>query len=268
MLLVIDIGNTNIVVGVFDSEKLRATWRIGTDVNKMADEYAVLLMNLFPHKGLALSGVDHAILSSVVPPLTPVFEELCRRYFNTVPLVVGAGIRTGVRILFDNPREVGADRIVNAAAAYRLYGGPLVVIDFGTATTFDAVSKEGDYIGGAIAPGIGIASEALFQRAARLWRVELARPARAIGKNTVAGLQSGIIFGYVSLVEGLVARFKRELEGVARVVATGGLAEMIAKETSAIDVVDQDLTLIGLKMIYELNEKPRGQTGTGGAQDA
>ena len=259
MLLVIDVGNTNVVVGVFEGENLRATWRIGTDVHRMADEYAVILMNLFPHRGLSMSSVDQAILASVVPPLTSTFEEVCKRYFDTVPLVVGTGIRTGVRILFDNPREVGADRIVNAAAAYRLYGGPCVVIDFGTATTFDAVSKDGDYIGGAIAPGIGIASEALFQRAARLWRVELTRPAFAIGKNTVAGMQSGIIFGYVGLVEGLVARFKREMGGTARVIATGGLAEMIAEETQVIEVVDQDLTLIGLKMIYEMNERPRGR---------
>jgi len=181
------------------------------------------------------------------------FEELCQRYCRITPLVVGAGIKTGVRISLDNPREVGADRVVNAAAAHRLYGGPLIVIDLGTATTLDAVSEEGDYLGGAIAPGIGIAADALFERAAKLPRVELIRPKKAIGRNTVAAMQSGIIFGYVGLIEGIVARMKKELGGKVRVIATGGLAGIIAEETNVVDILDPDLTLVGLRLIHELN---------------
>ncbi len=253
MLLAIDVGNTNIAVGVFEGERLRATWNVATDLNKTADEYAVLFLNLLPREGLTLSDIDHAIIASVVPPLEPIFEELSQRYFGISPLVVGPGVKTGVRICTDNPREVGADRVANAAAAHHLYGGPLILIDFGTATTVDAVSKEGDYLGGAIAPGIGIAAEALFERASKLPRIELIPPERAIGKNTVASMQSGIIFGYVGLIESLVTRIRRELGSRVRVVATGGLAEVIATETKVIDTVDMHLTLIGLRLIHELN---------------
>ncbi|MCK5653730.1 MAG: type III pantothenate kinase [Dehalococcoidia bacterium] len=253
MLLAIDIGNTNIAFGVFEAETLRATWNIATDINKTADEYAVLLLNLLPREGLALSDVDHVSIACVVPPLLTVFEELSQRYFKIPPLIVGPGVKTGVSICTDNPREVGADRVANAAAAHHLYGGPLIVIDFGTATTLDALSKEGDYLGGAIAPGIGIAAEALFERASKLPRVELIPPEHAIGKNTVTTMQSGIIFGYVGLIEGLVTRIKQELGGGAYVVATGGLAEVIATETKVIDTVDMHLTLLGLRLIHELN---------------
>ncbi|HEY48871.1 MAG TPA: type III pantothenate kinase [Dehalococcoidia bacterium] len=253
MLLATDIGNTNLVLGVFEGERLKATWRFSTDVHKLADEYAAVLANLLPLKGLAFSDIESAIISSSVPPLVAVFEELCQRYFEVTPTVVGPGTKTGVRISIDNPREVGADRVVNAAAAHRLYGGPLIVIDFGTATTLDAVSAEGDYLGGAIAPGIEISAEALFEHAAKLPRVEMVRPQKAIGGNSVAAMQSGIIFGYVGLVEGLVARMRKELGGKAKVIATGGLANIIAKETTIIDALEPDLTLIGLSLIYELN---------------
>ena len=253
MLLAIDIGNTNIAFGVFEGETLRATWNIATDLNKTADEYAVLLLNLLPRDGLALSDIDHAVICSVVPPLDPIVDELSQRYLRTSPLVVSPGIKTGVRIGIDNPREVGADRVVNAAAAHRLYGGPLIVIDFGTGTTFDAISKEGDYLGGAIAPGIGIAAEALFSRASKLPRIELVPPENAIGRNTVTAMQSGVMFGYVGLIESLVARIRQELGGKVKVVATGGLANIIAKETKVIDEVNPNLTLLGLRFIHEMN---------------
>ncbi len=253
MLLVIDIGNTNICLGIFDGEKLRATWRLATDVRKTTDEYAVTLFSLLSREQLEASAIRKAAISSVVPPLTGVFEELCRRYFGASPLVVGAGIRTGVRICVDNPREVGADRVVNAAAAHRLYKGPLIVIDLGTATTFDAVSEEGDYLGGAIAPGIGIAADALFQRTAKLPRIELVPPKSAIGRNTIHAMQSGVIFGYIGLIEGLVERIRKELDPQAKVIVTGGLADLIAKETPVIDLVDPDLTLKGLRIIYDMN---------------
>jgi len=253
MLLAIDIGNTTVALGVFEGEKLKATWRLSTDVHKLADEYAALLLNLLTLESLSFSDVDEAIISSSVPPMVTTFEELCRRYCKITPLVVGAGIKTGVRISLDNPREVGADRVVNAAAAHRLYGGPLIVIDLGTATTLDVVSAEGDYLGGAIAPGIGISADALFERAAKLPRVELTHPKRAIGRNTVAAMQSGIIFGYVGLIEGIVVRMRKELGGKVRVIATGGLAGIIAKETDVIEVLDPDLTLVGLRLIHELN---------------
>lgn len=253
MLLAADIGNTNIILGVFDDAKLKATWRLATGVHRMPDEYATLLLNLFDRQGLAASQITDAVLSSVVPPLVGVFEEVCRRYLDVSPLVVGAGVKTGVRICMDNPREVGADRIVNAVAAHHLYGGAVIVIDFGTATTFDVVSGEGDYLGGAIAPGIAIATEALFTRTAALPRVELSHPEQTIGRNTVAAMRSGIVFGYVGLIEGIVARIQTELASKAKVVATGGYAELVAQETSIIEVVNPDLTLIGLRLIHEMN---------------
>lgn len=254
MLLAIDIGNTKIALGVFVGEELRSTWRISTDRDKTAEEYAVLLFNLMSQEGLTKADIDGAVLCSVVPPLTPTIEQLCRRHFGVSPLLIEAGVKTGVRICTDNPREVGADRVVNAAAAHRLYTGPVIVIDFGTATTFDAVSKEGDYLGGAIAPGIGIAAEALYERTAQLPRVELIRPKQAIGKSTVTAMQSGIVFGYVGLIEGVVAHIRRELGKGVKVVATGTLAEIIAKETPVVEAVNPHLTLIGLRVIYEMNK--------------
>jgi len=253
MLLAIDIGNTNITLGIFQGEELRATWRLAPDVNRLADEYGVLMVSLLAEEGLVRGDVDAAVMSTVVPDLEPVFEQVCSRYFHVRPLVVGTGVRTGLRILYDSPRDVGADRVADAVAAIHLYGTPLILVDLGTGAVFDAISKEGDYVGGAIAPGMAIAAEALFRRAAKLYRVELARPKTAIGRNTVAAVQSGLIFGYVGLVEGIVTRFKEELGGQAKVVATGGWAELIAAETSVIDVVDPNLTLTGLRILYELN---------------
>jgi len=255
MLLAIDVGNTNIVFGVFRDEAILASWRAETDVHRMPDEYAMLLKNLLELKGLRFSDITGCIIASVVPPLTGIMQEIARDYLAQAPLVVGASVKTGVRIRTDNPAEVGADRVVNAHAAHRLYGGPCVVIDFGTATTFDAVSSAGDYLGGAIAPGIGTAAEALFLRAAKLPRIELTAPPRVIGTNTTHSMQSGVMFGYVGLVEGLVARFRKELGPDMKVIATGGLAPVIARETKVIEIVNSDLTLLGLRMIYELNQK-------------
>ncbi len=254
MLLTIDIGNTDTALGVFEGEELRVTWHMATRIHCMADEYATLLLNLLRYQDLSPSDIEEAALCSVVPPLTTTFEGLLKRYFHFSPLVVGAGVKTGVRIRMDNPREVGADRIVNAAAAHHLYGGPVIITDLGTATTFDTVSKEGDYLGGAVAPGINTAAEALFMRAAMLPRVELTAPKRAIGTNTITAMQSGIVFGYVGLVEGIVTRIKKELGEKTKVVATGGFAELIAKETAVIDVVNSDLTLIGLRLIHSMNK--------------
>ncbi|MBM4454079.1 MAG: type III pantothenate kinase [Chloroflexi bacterium] len=255
MLLAADIGNTNITVGVFDGDKLKATWRIATGVHRMPDEYAILFLNLLERQRLKGSQITDVVICSVVPPLVGGFEELFQRYLNITPLVVGAGVKTGVRICMDNPREVGADRIVNAVAAHHLYGGPVIVIDLGTATTFDVVSAEGDYVGGSIAPGIAIATEALFTRTAVLPRVELIHPKKAIGRNTVSAMQAGIVYGYVGLIEGLVARIRKELGAKAKVVATGGFAELLAAETSVIDVVNPDITLIGLRLIHAMNQQ-------------
>ncbi len=254
MLLAVDVGNTNIALGVFEGEQLRATWRVATDVNQMADEYAVLLLNLLQHQGLETHDIKEVALCCVVPPLLTTFEELCQRYFHISPLVVEPGIKTGVRIRVDNPREVGTDRIANAAAAHHLYRGSVIIVDVGTATSFDVVSKEGDHLGGAIAPGIVTAAEALFMRAAALPRVELVHPKQAIGTSTITAMQSGIVFGYVGLIEGIVARIQQELGGKATVVATGGYAELIARETTVIDKVNLDLTLIGLRLIYLMNK--------------
>ena len=254
MLLCIDIGNTNITFGLYEGARLGPRWRIRTIHEKMPDEYGILMDQLFRHRGNRPDQVTGVALASVVPPLTRTFEQACRDYLDQAPLVVDAGVRTGVRVRYENPRDdVGADRVVNAAAVRVLYGLPACVVDFGTGTTFDAVSAEGDYLGGAIAPGIGIAARALFERTAKLPRVELARPPAAIGRNTVHSIQSGLLFGYVGLVEGMVARFKAELGPETRVVATGGLAEIIASETDVIEVVDPWLTLHGLQIIYELN---------------
>ena len=254
MLLAIDIGNTDTTLGVFKDSELRATWHMATNIHRMADEYAALLLNLLRHQGLEPSDITKVALCSVVPPLIATYEDLFRRYFNISPLVVGAGVKTGVRIRMDNPREVGADRIVNAAAAHHLYESPVIIVDLGTATTFDTVSQEGDYLGGAIAPGINTAAEALFMQAAMLPRVELVHPKQAIGTNTVTAMQSGIVFGYVGLIEGIVARIQQELGEKAKVVATGGWAELIAGETTVIDVVNPNLTLIGLRLIYLMNQ--------------
>jgi len=253
MLLCVDIGNTNIVMGLYRGDELVAHWRISTNHERMPDEYGILLMTFLSHGGFAKDEVMGAIVASVVPPLTDTFCKMLADFAGAEALVVGAGVKTGVSVRYDNPRDVGADRVVNAAAGYRKYGGPACIIDFGTGTTFDAISATGEYLGGAIAPGIRVAAEALFSRTAKLPRIDLQRPSKAIGTNTVDSMRSGILFGYVGLVEGMVARFRRELGDEMRVVATGGLAEVISRETDIIEEVDPWLTLEGLRMIYELN---------------
>lgn len=253
MLLVIDAGNTHIAFGVYDGARLRAHWRLSTQRERPADEYGALLRHLFDLASLPTGGVDSSILSSVVPPLTPVLEQMVERYFGRRPVVVEPGIRTGMPILYDNPQEVGADRIVNGVAAYARTQGATIVVDFGTATTFDAISARGEYLGGAIAPGIGISAEALFARAARLPRVEVRRPERLIGRNTVHSLQSGLFHGTMAMVEGMVRRMKEELGGDAKVIVTGGLADVLGPELECVDSVDPLLTLEGLRLIFERN---------------
>lgn len=259
MLLTVDVGNTNVTLGVFKGQEMKATWRMQTSVHRESDEYAVMLLNLLQLGGIPASAVSNACICSVVPPLTPTMADLCRRYFRSEPLVVEAGVKTGIRIAMDNPKEVGGDRVVNAAAARHLYGGPLIVIDFGTATTFDVVSREGEYVGGAICPGVALGAEALFTRTAQLPRVELVHPKKVIGKGTVTAMQSGILYGYVGLVEGMVSRIQAELGDKAKVVATGGLSSLIARETPVIEIVEPDLTLVGLRIIFELN-RPKVET--------
>lgn len=253
MLLAVDIGNTNITVGLFNHDKLEATWRIATGVHRMPDEYAVIMLNLLRNHGVEAADVTEGAVSCVVPPLVTTFNELFENYFNIKPLVVGPGIKTGIRIRYDNPRELGGDRISNAAGALSLYKPPIIVVVMGTATAFDTISKEGDYLGGAVAPGLAISAEALYTRTAALPRVELTPPRRAIGSNTVAAMQSGIIFGYAGLIDGIVTRLQEELGEKAIVVATGGYADIIAKETKVIDKVNPDLTLIGIKTIHAMN---------------
>ena len=249
MLLAIDIGNTNITLGVFDGDALSATWRLSTERSKTSDEYSATLMQMLQLRDMAAQQIDAIALCSVVPPLTPTFVDLCKTHFGVEPLVVGAGTKTGVRILYDNPRDVGADRIVDAAAALRLYGGPVIVVDIGTATVFDAVTANGDYLGGAIAPGMVIASDALFSSTSQLRRVELVAPSTAIGRNTIHAIQSGVVLGYADLVRGMVARFDAELGGGAKVVATGGLAHILEAEAGVFDDINPDLTLMGLMLI-------------------
>lgn len=261
MLLTIDIGNTNVTVGVFQGETLKATWRLATVPGRMPDEYGMSLLNLLPVRGVAVSDITAIAVCSVVPPLTQVFSELSESFFGIKPLVVGAGVRTGIKVLYDSPRDVGADRIVDAAAAFRLYGGPLIIVDFGTATVFDAVSAQAEYLGGAIAPGLRLAAESIVTSTSQLRRVELIAPSTAIGKNTTHAMQSGLVLSHVDMVEGMVKRFRRELGQDAKVIATGGLASLVASETRVFDAVRPDLTLVGLRIIYDMNAGDRSEGG-------
>lgn len=253
MLLVIDVGNTNMVLGVYKDTELLDHWRISTDRQRTTDEYGVLIRELFYLNDFRADDINAIIISSVVPPVVPTLERMCQRYFGLSPLLIGPGVKTGMDIRYDNPREVGADRIVNAVAAYEKYGSPVIIVDFGTATTFCAVDAKGVYLGGSICPGIGISTEALVQRTAKLPRIELKRTDSVICRNTIESMQAGVFYGFVGQVEGIVSRMRRELDMSARVVATGGLAVVIAPATKAIDVVEPMLTLEGLRIIYERN---------------
>ncbi len=253
MLLTIDIGNTNITIGLYQKDELVEHWRLATVHDRMPDEYGLQFLGLLEHSHCSPVDLSGVCLASVVPPLTGKIVEACRQYLRNDPLVVDAGVKTGVRIRYEDPRAVGADRIVDAVAVQHLYGGPACVVDFGTGTTFDAISAEGDYLGGAIAPGIGIAAEALFTRAAKLPRIDVQKPPSVIGRNTVHAMQSGLFFGYVSLVEGMVERFRKELGLDMKVIATGGLADVIYAETQAIQILAPWLTLVGLRFVWEIN---------------
>lgn len=253
LIFVFDVGNTNMVLGVYDKEELIHHWRIETNRYKTEDEYGIIIKSLFEHAGLELSQIEGIIISSVVPPIMLALERMCQRYFNVKPLIVGPGIKTGLDIKYENPREVGADRIVNAVAAIHEYGSPLIIVDFGTATTYCYINEHKQYMGGAIAPGINISTEALYQKAAKLPRIEIAAPEGVVGKNTVAAMQAGILYGYVGQVEEIVKRMKAQSKEKPMVIATGGLSSLIAKEATVIDIVDPYLTLKGLQLIYKRN---------------
>lgn len=254
MIFVFDVGNTNIMLGVYDGDNLKYHWRIETNRHKTGDEYGMLILDLFRHEEISVKDISGIIISSVVPPIMFELERMCEKYFHQKPLVVGPGIKTGLDIKYDNPREVGADRIVNAVAAIHLYGSPLIIVDFGTATTYCFVNEQKQYMGGTIAPGINISTEALYTQAAKLPRIEIAKPNHIIGKNTVDAMQSGILYGYVGQVEGIVARMKKFANENLKVIATGGLAPLIAAESDVIDHVDPFLTLKGLQLIYLKNQ--------------
>ena len=254
MILVIDVGNTHTVIGVYKEEKLLGHWRISTNLKKTEDEYGILIKSLLDNSKLSLADIKGIVISCVVPPVIWILKKMSADYFKVSPIIVGAGIKTGIYIKTDNPKEVGADRIVNAIAAYKLYGGPVIIVDFGTATTFCAVNKDGVYLGGAIAPGIEISAEALAEKTAKLPKIEVTKPQHSIGSNTIAAMKSGIFFGYLGLTNELIRRFKRELGEDSLVVATGGYSELIGNECKLIDKINPFLTLIGLYLVYEMNK--------------
>lgn len=255
MLLAFDIGNTNMVIGIYEGSELKINWRITTDRQKTSDEYGMLLFNLFTHHNIPKEKIDAVIFSSVVPPIMAALEDMSRKYFNVEPMVIGPGIKTGIPILYENPREVGADRIVNAVAGIEKYGTPLIIVDFGTATTFCAISEKGEYLGGVITPGVNISLEALVQRTSKLPKIELIKPKKVVGKNTINAMQAGMIYGYTGLVDEIIFRIKEEQGWESpTVVGTGGIAELIAKDTKYIQKVDKYLTLDGLRIIYEKNK--------------
>ena len=255
MIFVLDVGNTNTVLGVYDEDILKYHWRIETSRNKTEDEYGMVIKSLLQHEGLSFDQFDGIIISSVVPPIMFALERMCKKYFGIKPLIVGPGIKTGLNIKYENPREVGADRIVNAVAGIQEYGSPLIIVDFGTATTYCYINEDKQYMGGAIAPGINISTEALYSKAAKLPRIEINRPEGIIGKNTVSAMQAGILYGYVGQVEGIVNRIKAQSNLEPTVIATGGLATLIANESTVIDVVEPFLTLKGLQLIYKRNRE-------------
>jgi type III pantothenate kinase len=263
MLLALDVGNTNTVLGLYTlasgetAATLAAHWRVSTHRTQTADEYGVLFTNLFNLHGLSTDQVKHIIISSVVPPVESTLMQVCESYFHLKPLFVEPGIKTGMPVLVDNPAELGADRLVNAIAAYEKYGGPAIVVDFGTATTFDVVSARGEYLGGVISPGLGISADALFSRAARLGRVDIKRPPKVIGTTTVTHIQSGLYYGYIGLVDGILERMIAEMDGsVPKIIATGGLAGLIAEDSRYIETIDDMLTLDGLRLVFERNQAP------------
>lgn len=253
MVFVLDVGNSNIKCGLFEGDKLLSSWRMTTDTERTADEYGISIMSFFRHIGRGAGEVEGIIISSVIPSINYTLQHMCSIYFEKKAMIVGPGIKTGLNILYDNPRELGADRIVSAIAAYALYGGPCIVVDFGTATTFGAISQDGDFLGGAICPGLKISAEALTDSAARLPRVELLRPEAVIAKNTITGMQAGIIYGYVGQVDYIIRRMKQEMSGDPKVIATGGMAKLIAQESAEIGTVNSLLTLTGLNILYRRN---------------
>jgi type III pantothenate kinase len=253
MLLVIDVGNSNNVIGLFSEKKLLSHWRIRTEWNRTADEYWVLFKEFVQSSNVEPDNIDDIVIACVVPSLIPVLQEMAKKYFSSEPLIVGPGIKTGISILYRNPAEVGADRIVNSVAAFEKYGGPLIIVDFGTATTFDVVSKKGEYLGGVIFPGIQISLEALFKHTAKLPRIDMLVPEKVIGKSTVESIRSGAVHGFTGMIENLVQQIKKELGQNAHVVATGGIVDWIATKTNVIDTLDPFLTLDGLRIIYDKN---------------
>lgn len=255
MLLAVDIGNTNIVFGLYDANRLCTHWRIRTERNRTVDEYWVLVNEFILLNNITTGTIDDIVISCVVPPLIPVFEELSRKYFKTAPLIVGPGIKTGIPILYKNPAEVGADRIVNAVAGLEKYGGPLIIVDFGTAITFDAVSKKGEYLGGAIFPGLQISMEALYKSTAKLSPVDLVKPEHVIGKSTMESIQAGAIYGFVGMIENIVEKMQEELGQTVKVIGTGGLLRVIADQVPKIEIIDPFLTLEGLKILYDRNRQ-------------